>query len=302
MSLSKHFPPSTQAILSAQETPPSRKRTHPHDDSIIIISSSPDQKTPFLSSNDSPLNQPLRVSHEKSIEVLNDEDFTRLLGSFKYSCSAPVAKPLSTHKTNLNTYFRERKVHHAEPKPRIKTTLTSRVSLPKSSKQKPKEKVVEEPSTSFFTTWAAAQAPSIRPAKASAKPRRKPAKKKSVEVILLSPKSGQGSIRREVSEIHYGGKLGQKSGGGMWDACKRGLEGELYDSNGDIVFSQQLRSEDGDSVVKEVEIVSVVQAEDDEPPARRRKELEGQDGIPVYSSFTIPQLQVSLTAAFLMVE
>ena len=52
-------------------------------------------------------------------------------------------------------------------------------------------------------------------------------------------------MRRRVGcEIGGGeGKLGERSDGAsaMWDACKRGLDGELYDCDGEVVFSQELR-------------------------------------------------------------
>ena len=128
-------------------------------------------------------------------------------------------------------------------------------------------------------------------------------------------------------------RLGEKSqSGGMWDVCKRGLEGELYDEEGGIVFSQELRMEtretresspdvplteveavELDSTPKsvrqeasvvileeqpiiediaEVEVVATTQAKS--PP--RRKEPKGKvadNGMPLYSTYTLTQLQVS---------
>lgn len=119
------------------------------------------------------------------------------------------------------------------------------------------------------------------------------------------------------------GMLGEKSSGGMWDACKRGLDGELYDCEGVIVFSQELRRESSPAVtLQEVEIVSLDESEDTPKRIdrggldrdvldditvenveritpgklvkRKAKAVETcADGMPNYSRFTIPQLQVS---------
>src|ERR1700738_2698117 len=286
MSLSAHFPHSTQAILSAQRTPPKRKCAFPNDDSIIIISSSPEQNLTslerVLSTDDEeyfgpqktrtspPPPKPRRTAtlpDENSIEVLEDEDFARLISDFKYkdagktipfndAGSTPLTERTGTRKTSLEAFFQECKpTKPTKPKQsRVKTTLTTRVSIPVKPKPKAPKKTSPkpttptiDPSTSFFTTWAAAQAPTTRNANSKSskvtKPRRKPVKKSSVEVILLSPRTGQSSVRRDVGEVARG-RLGEKTfGGGMWDACKRGLEGELYDCDGLVVFSQELRRE-----------------------------------------------------------
>ena len=112
----------------------------------------------------------------------------------------------------------------------------------------------------------------------------------------------------------------------MWDVCKRGLEGELYDEEGGIVFSQELRMEPRDSspdvplkevevvdldtfpkessfvgvdveeqvVIEEVTNIAVVETIQDRPPARRKRTTTkvADNGMPLYSTFTIPQLQV----------
>src|SRR5277367_306706 len=270
MSLSRHFPASTQAILSAQTIttpPPVKKRL---DKSIIIISSSPDDNNfrppsppqRVLCSDDeeyfgparsSPPAPPRHVARKQRqmenvpVEV-EDENFSRLLGEYKYT---QTTRPLTTdtasipractQKVNLDGFFQETKPLPKKPPPksRVKTTLTSRVSLPKRTASSTTIKPVftSTPSVTrdngrFFTTWAAAQAPSTR-AKPTAKPRRKPTRRKdSVEVVLLSPRTGQENVRKRVVEEEEGERrLGEKSrrGSMMWDACKRGLDGELYD-------------------------------------------------------------------------
>ncbi len=145
-----------------------------------------------------------------------------------------------------------------------------------------------------------------------------------MEIVLLSPRTGQESVRKHIGEVERERKLGEKNDcGGMWDACKRGLDGELYDCDGEVVFSQELRDTSPDislndveictspdSLLKDVEIYSVESMEDnevteEERPARRKgKELEREeqrdileDGMPKYSTFTIPQLQVSNTVS-----
>jgi hypothetical protein len=274
---------------------------------------------------------------DPSIEVLEGDDFARLMNDYKYTESRvantgiPIAdRQVSGHrKTNLDGFFQECKPSKNPAKnsgSRVKTTLTTRVSIPVVKKKPiPKPpKPVEEPPTSFFTTWAAAQAPSTRPATTSksSKPRRKATKKKDVEVILLSPRTGQRTIRTESATVERG-MLGEKSCGGMWDACKRGLDGELYDCEGVIVFSQELRRKSSaDIPLQEVEIVSLDESEatpkradrrevdhdvlDDiivenvetitpgKPVKRKAKATETcENGMPNYSRFTIPQLQVS---------
>jgi hypothetical protein len=323
MSLSKHFPPSTQAILSAQQTPPNRKRTVPCDESIIIISSSPElsQQVNYEDEEDFLPHEtrvPLpprrrRPSSEKSIEILEDDnEFSRLVGGFKYnspltlSDTVNIPRPVSNamQKTSLEGFFQESKSTNKPVKSRVKTTLTTRVKVPSkptSTRKKPASLNLT-PQTSFFTTWAAAQAPTIRPEKVTTKPRRKPTKKTNVEVILLSPRTGQENVRKHIGEVGRERKLGEKNNcGGMWDASKRGLEGELYDSDGEVVFSQELRDTSPDIPLKDVEICSVESVEekeatDEERPARRRgNEAEGEsleDGMPKYSTFTILQLQV----------
>ena len=365
MSLSRHFSQSTQAILSAQTTPPSRKRALPREHSIIVISSSPEEPKilspePLLDSDDEQYFGPQRTrtspsppapkprkrsswQNDKSIEVLEDEDFARILSDFRYQDSPPRSDnaniprllPSTTRKTNLDGYFQEKKPS-ARPtkddsKPnrsRVKTTLTTRVALPfkptKPVEKEPTSKVnVQQQQTSFFTTWAAAQAPTTRPAKTTAKPRRKPTKKKQdVEVVLLSPRTAQKSVRTYVGEVERG-RLGEKTDGGLFDACKRGLDGELYDCDGCMVFSQDLRRESSPDVpLREVEVVCldtppmpVVAAtqpcirrgpaiedpvEPSPAPARRKgKAVEyNEDGRPNYSSMTLPQLQVCPIVSF----
>ena len=325
MSLSEHFPPSTQAILSAQQTPPTRKRTLPNDESIIIISSSPElpqqvnseDEGDFLPQKTRALPPPRRrrPSSEKSIEILEDDnEFSRLIRGFKYnsplmlSDTVNIPRPVNTvmQKTSLDGFFQESKSKNKPVKTRVKRILTTRVTVPSkpaAAREKPAPLNVT-PQTSFFTTWAAAQAPTTRPIKATTKPRRKPTKKTNAEVVLLSPRTGQESVRRHIEEVEIGKKLGEKTVcGGMWDACKRGLEGELYDCNGEVVFSQELREMSPDIPLKDIELCSVEIVEEkeaayEERPARRRgKEVEErevlEDGMPKYSTFTIPQLQVS---------
>jgi hypothetical protein len=279
---------------------------------------------------------------DPSIEVLQGDDFARLINDYKYTESQvintaiPVTdRRVSGHrKTNLTGYFQQCKPSKNSAKSsgaRVKTTLTTRVSLPVVKKKPvPKPpKLVEEPPTSFFTTWAAAQAPSTRPAATSksTKPRRKATKKKDVEVILLSPRTGQKTIRTESATVERG-MLGEKTCGGMWDACKRGLNGELYDCEGVIVFSQELRRESSPAIaLQEVEIVSLDESEDTpkrtdrggvdhdvlgdvivenveritpgKPVKRKAKAVESYaDGMPNYSRFTIPQLQVFRLKSF----
>ena len=327
MSLSKHFPPSTQAILSAQQTPPTRKRTFRCDKSIILISSSPElpqqvnpedeedvfpQKTRAL-----PLQRRRRPSNEKSIEILEDDnEFSRLIGGFKYnhpltlSDTVNIPRPVSNamQKTSVEGFFHENKSTNKPVKSRVKTTLKTRVTVPsKPTLARENPAAVNPTQTSFFTTWAAAQAPTTRPVKATGKPRRKQTNKKTnVEVILLSPRTGQKSAQKHIGEVERGQKLGEKNVcGAMWDAGKRGLEGELYDYDGEVVFSQELRDTLQDNSSKDVEICSVESVEerevtDEERPARRRgKEVERgggnvlDDRMPKYSTFTTLQLQVS---------
>lgn len=346
MSFSGHSPPSTQAILSAQRTPSlASRRTVHRKRSIIIISSSPDlsirsQSIQVLDSEDeqyfgpqrtaaSPQSNPTRhrkSQNENSIEVVEDEEFTKLLAGFKYasssssaaSCSVPRA-PLATRKTNLDSYFQEvkpsSKAKRAGAKTtRLKPSLATRVNplaKPPIPREKPEKQAVQTAHTSFFTSWAADQAPVIRPPKPSAKPRRKPVKKKDVDVVLLSPRTGQESVRRPPEDESVR-KLGERSNGGMWDACKRGLEGELYDVDGEIVFSQELR----DIQVEEVEIVGTGEGGEsteggkqilclqEEPPAQRKVKVVQvrDDGMPAYSSFTTQQLQVCTGGVVLIAE
>ena len=188
------------------------------------------------------------------------------------------------------------------------------------------EKTLEKQKSSFLTTWAAGQAPIIRSAKASAKPRKRPTKKKDVEVVLLSPGTAQKCASRSfVGQVDVERRLGEKRDGGMWDVCKRGLEGELYDEDGGIVFSQELRASKESSPevalrdVVGVELESapeITRAEEsavylrveervieevvpvatmpDGPPARRKEKTKNatDNGMPSYSTFTLSQLQV----------
>lgn len=381
MSFSEHFPPSTQTILAAQQTPPKRRRFLPREDSIIVISSSPEESPaiqrvidpddeqyfgPFLCTEPTPLPTTRRKSstsakQEKSIEVLDDEEFSKLVNGFRFSTplsetsintslTAPRV-PSITQKSNLSSFFQECKPSSSRPgkatattTKQVKSTLATRVSVPlrkPSSDKRPSSKSTTSSTenTSFFTSWAAAQAPITRPASNKTKPRRKPAKKKDVEVVLLSPRTGQQSVRTRVMEVTRG-RLGEKSEGGLWDACKRGLDGELYDSDGAIVFSQELREmeqiEVGEievfdvsadtsreetvpnattgincpkmglhagKVLEEIDVRQQTNASqrmeiaEEEKPARRRYPAcqSVVDGMPVYSTFTITQLQVKLS-------
>jgi hypothetical protein len=326
MSLSKHFPPSTQAILSAQQTPPTRKRTLPCDKSIIVISSSPelpqqanpeDEEDVFPQKiRGLPLRRRRRPSNEQSIEILEDDnEFSRLIGGFKYnsplklSDTVNIPRPVSNamQKASVEGFFHESKSTNKPIKNRVKTTLKPRITVPsKPTLTRENPAPVNSIQTSFFTTWAAAQAPTTRPVKVTGKPRRKQTNKKTnVEVILLSPRTGQKSAQKHIGDVERGRILGEKNvSGAMWDACKRGLEGELYDCDGEIVFSQELRDTPQDISSKDVEICSVESVEekevtDEEPPARRRgKEVEGDGGkvlddrMPKYSTYSTLQLQV----------
>ena len=272
MSLSRHFPPSTQAILSAQLTPPAPSKKH-RDHSIIIISSSPDEvPESVICSSDEEYFGPARATsppilkRRKSRQKENvlttteveDKSFSRFLGDYKYALNSQNSRPLTDplkipggciQKVNLDGLFPETNSLPTVTKSRVKTTLTTRVALPKrpSSTKVP---ISATPSDSreharCFTTWAAAQAPTVR-AKPTAKPRRKTTSKRSpLEVVLLSPRTGQESVRKRVVEEKGEWKLGERSEGEsmMWDACKRGSEGELYDCEGQLVFSQELRRE-----------------------------------------------------------
>lgn len=356
MSLSEHFPPSTQAVLAAQLTP-KRKRTLARDHSIISISSSPLQpplpQPEILDSSDDqyfapprpashispPIKPRKRPSHQTAdIQVLEDDSFTRLLDNFKYDHPAPFLDTTNSTrqnpktKTNLDGFFQERKQVSQN---RVKQSLKPRLSLSKATKVSKKaaenDKTVENKTSSFLTTWAAEQAPVIRPAKASAKPRRKPMKKKDGEVVLLSPRTAQKCASRSfLGQVDVERRLGEKRAGGMWDVCKRGLEGELYDEEGGIVFSQELRAESRESkesspeiALRDVEVielestpttlrtetsVSSVEVEEpvvtkevahdasiqDGPPARRKQITKNttNNGMPLYSTFTLSQLQV----------
>ena len=319
MSLSRHFPPSTQTILSAQCTPPPAKKRR--DKSIIVISSSPDDNPVPITidspprifcsddeeffgparSNSPPL-LPAAVARKQSrqglenlaLDVNEDDTFSRIIGEYKYThpklltdtANIPRA---SLQKVNLDGFFQETKKPTTNPptKSRVKNTLTTRVSLPKRRTSTSNAVVDKLPSSEsiaatvsrdhvrFFTSWAAAQAPTTR-TKPTAKPRRKTMQKRnSVEVVLLSPRTGQESVRRRVGcEIGGGeGKLGERSDGAsaMWDACKRGLDGELYDCDGEVVFSQELRpnvsidnENEGNSTMKtdDVEIFDMTKSQE----------------------------------------
>jgi len=375
MSLSRRFPPSTQAVLDAQQSPPespstSPPRLSPKDNSIIVISSSPDErcaphsaKCPVeIASGDesdpfepwAPLPRP-----DESVEIIDKEEFTRLVGGYKFKPqplkeSANILRDqrpqnTMTRKTSLDTFFRECKPVSKAGKNRIKTTLTTRVALPTTKGSTIVGNTTSTPTTSatkqqgsFFTTWAAAQAPATRGARATS--RKKATKKKSdVQVIVLSPRSGQESVRKHTEEkVDIDRRLGDKrdvSGKSMWDASNRGLEGELYDGEGNMIFSQELRSRaesspevpmpqlvssvedvqvvavervtesipeaplpDVASSVEDVKIVavesvtgSVARVVEDGIPARRRgvSVENSQNGMAVYSTFTLQQLQVT---------
>lgn len=200
MSFSEHFPPSTQTILAAQQTPPKRRRFLPREDSIIIISSSPEESPaiqrvidsddeqyfgPPLSTEPTPLPTTRRKSstsaqQEKSIEVLDDEEFSKLVNGFRFSTplsetsmNTPLTAPRVpsiTQKSNLSSFFQECKPSSSRPgkaparaTKQVKTTLATRVSVPlrkPSSHKRPSSKsnTSSTENTSFFTTWAAAQA------------------------------------------------------------------------------------------------------------------------------------------------
>jgi hypothetical protein len=348
MSFSEYFLPSTQDLLSAQMTPPKRQRRQDH--SIIVISSSPiaaedaelaEETLPRVFSTVGVPEKTVDVlsdrEQERSIEVLNDEDFAILLHEYQYSkTTSPTlptmtSTPKVTHKSNLTTYVPESK-----PKPlskRVKPHLSTRIPLPQKPRLKSKPSS-ELSSADFFTSWAASQAPVLRAANHARKPRRKPTTKKTEEVVLLSPRTGQRCVRVPLDEIPRG-MLGKGRGGnGMWGASSRGLEGELYDEEGGWVSSQEVRERrvgdmdrgsEGEMIGKEggIEIVEVscgtdaeivvqdsegededvVSLHDHEPPklteeiqksARRKVPLPSTsaDGMPTYSKFTIPQLQV----------
>ena len=399
MSFSNYFtPPSTQAILSAQLTPPAQRRRR-SSRSIIIISSSPEQSIPVLReevcesvpdsedevdllvdlpqpSNAVPVSpqhpaksvetcsdESLLHQHSKdenSIEIIEETEFTRILSGYKYTSTTQsstttttTTQPLlpTTKKTNLTGYFQERKPSScsssSSSKPtsttlkssRVKSTLSTRVNLPKSGtstrSKLPKTVVVEQPQTSFFTTWAANQAPVVRPPVLKSKSTRKPSTRRSKEngqaVLLRSPRSGQESALKFLDgDQEESGRMGEKRNveGGMWDVGRRGLEGELYDREGEVVFSQQLREDSlvvqedvslGDIVSMErveeisphptIPVASAVQpvARDnagekerneiveEERPARRRLRKEvplREDGMPNYEGLSISQLQV----------
>ena len=352
MSLSRHFTPSTQAILAAQQQStsspprsPSPQRPSPHKDhSVIIISSSPDER-PFSHSQAAPLEihsgdesdpfepwAPLPRPEDRA--QVDNENFTRLVSTYKYNTKQPlkesvnIPRPanMATRKASLDTFFQECKPAAKTGKNRVKTTLTSRVALPKPKPtpvigtSNPKEGVTKH-QTSFFTTWAAAQAPATRSARATSRKMPTRTKKNDAEVVLLSPKSGKESVRKQTEEkVDADRRLGARrdsSAGSMWDASNRGLEGELYDVDGSMIFSQELRQNGVESspeiavqdVVTDVEDVQVVSVEtvtepviatatvDDGIPARRRGvDVENlEDGMPPYSTYTLQQLQVALT-------
>jgi len=77
-------------------------------------------------------------------------------------------------------------------------------------------------------------------------------------------------VRKRIVEEERGEqRLGERSGGGsvMWDACKRGLEGELYDCEGKVVFSQELRrprsiEEDRSAESGEVEVFDMTESQE----------------------------------------
>src|SRR5208337_1995901 len=121
------------------------------------------------------------IQNEKSIEILEDEDFARLVGEFKYKsplllsdtanipCASRPPSVGNIRETSLEGFFRETKTTSKPKTSRVKTTLRTRVSVPSKpipTRKKPALTPVVTPQTSFFTTWAAAQAPTTRPAKA----------------------------------------------------------------------------------------------------------------------------------------
>ena len=350
MCLSRHFLPSTQAILSAQHSPQAKDYMLPRDDSIIVISSSPDQSpcsptmrtaqteaeacSPLsVTTSSHPCGSHFSLENESSLEILEDKSFTHLLDGYKYSVPRPLSdrgnipRPLSrmtTQKTNLESFFQETKPTRDDSKirlkSRVKTSLTTRVAIPpKSLGETVPPRQIHQPS--FFTTWAAAQAPMTRPVKASAKPRRKGSrKKKDQSIVLLSPRTGQESIRRDFGEIAQDRRLGEKVVDGLWNAGNRGLEGELYDRDGEIVLSQELREQQSPDIsLSNIEIVSmddegdeakldIISTSEFEPqtsvrdagpidlerPAQRKGNVVQvlDNGMPMYSAFTLSQLQV----------
>jgi hypothetical protein len=333
-------PPSTQAIFDAQFTTPPKHRSQLGDISIISISSSPEAPPSFLqvaphvdhtrNVPNSPLRSPSQepfaeetedITQENSIEIVEVVEFTQAIQNYRYKAtSVTTAKrprqPLTAHKANTEE---DAKGATSKLKVNVKSVLPSRVTVP----IKPKISENEESKSMFFTSWAAAQAPVLRPAKASAKPRRKPVRKKqSVEVILLSPRSGQENVNKDHGDVTRQRRLGEKKCiGNMWEAASRGPEGEMYDNEGEMVFSQQLRDvdESPDVSLSNIEIVTVVaesveakengQTRDinieEDKPARRRgkafeevvddKQPENEDSMPDYSSMTVAQLRVSLS-------
>ena len=344
---SESAPLSTQAILEAQFTPPPKLRTLPRDESIIVISSSPEQAdTPFenaiisgyiQSSPKSPIptspdaavpNESEFMEHENSVELLEVRSFSRIVEEYKFCSSTPILNtvrpPLQGLKTHRSNVVEETKTTTFSTKGKIKSTLSTRVAVP--SKSTALENV-QPLHANFFTTWATAQAPTVRPTKASAKPRRKVVrKKKAVEVVLLSPKTGQESIRRDHGESPKYRRLGKKvSTEGMWNAASRGLEGELYDEDRGVILSQELRREDTPDVsLSKIEIISVNESPrnssemskrtpvdvkcvsreettiEDKPARRRGKGFDDvdnnrnirEDGMPSYSTMTLKQLRV----------
>jgi len=377
MSLSRHFPPSTQAILDAQQSPPgypspSPPRLSPKKDrSIIVISSSPDERsTPYstkgpveiTSGDESDPFEPWAPlpRQEDSVAIIDKDEFARLVGGYKYKAqplreSANILRDqrpqnTMTRKTSLATFFRECKPNSKRGENKVKTTLTTRVTLPTPKGSTIVPNTVSTPTTkatkrqaSFFTTWAAAQAPATRGARATSRKKVTRKKKSDVQVIVLSPKSGQESVRKRGEEkVDTDRRLGEKrdvTGKSMWDASNRGLEGELYDDEGSMIFSQELRSRAESSpevplqqLVSSVEDVQVVTVEritesipevpfpdvaslpqdikvvavesvtasapeiiEDGLPARRRGVAfeNSQNGMPIYSTFTLQQLQVT---------
>jgi hypothetical protein len=347
MALSPHFTPSTQDILTAQQSQsPHRSRApprgpSPNDRSIIVISSSSDER-PFSHLNTIPLENPSGDESdpfeqwaplprpEESGKISDNEDFAQLLGTYKYETKQPLKESVNiphptahtTRNTSLDTFFQECKPVTRTGKNRVKTTLTSRVALPKPkltptvATSTPNNSAARQQS-SFFTTWAAAQAPATRSARATSRKKPTRTKKNETEVVLLSPQSGKKSVRkRALEKVDMDRRLGEKrdsSAGSMWDASNRGLEGELYDVDGSMIFSQELRlkgtemspevalQEVGMDVEVEVGLVETLTETttaviDDGIPARRRGvDVENlEDGMPPYSTFTVQQLQVLL--------